>query len=79
MASLLVKLFKGLVCFIVAFSLLLFYKGCPVSIESEAFSSKSCIWPCKTLFCTVDSTIYKVEFEIGGEIGNEIGELLEIA
>jgi hypothetical protein len=42
-------------------------------------SSRSCIWPCKTLFCTVDSTVYKVKFEIGGVIGNEIEKLLEIA
>lgn len=29
---------------------------------SEVVSSGSCIWPCKTLFCTVDNTVYGVEF-----------------
>lgn len=31
------------------------------------------------MFCTIDSTVSRVEFEIGGLIENEIRELPEIA
>jgi hypothetical protein len=41
--------------------------------------SRVCIWSCKTLFCIVDCTIYRVEFEIEIEIGGGIGRLLEVA
>jgi hypothetical protein len=29
---------------------------------------RSCIWPCETLFCSVDFTIHKVKFKIEGRI-----------
>jgi hypothetical protein len=30
------------------------------------------MWACKKLFCTVDCTIYKAEFEIGSETGRPL-------
>jgi hypothetical protein len=41
--------------------------------------SIGCVWPCKTLFCTIDCTAYKVNFEIGSEIGDRIERLLDTA
>lgn len=43
--------------------------------------SIGCVWPCKTLFCTIDCTAYKVKgvFEIGSEIGDRIERLLDTA
>jgi hypothetical protein len=38
-------------------------------------SNRPFIWLCKTLFCTIDSIICRVAFEID----DEIGELPEIA
>jgi hypothetical protein len=40
-------------------------------------SSRSCVWSCKTMFCTKDNTVYRVKFEIGVEVGDGIGERLE--
>lgn len=34
---------------------------------------------CKTLFCTLDGTVCRVEFKIGSEMGGGVGSLLEIA
>jgi hypothetical protein len=31
-------------------------------------ASRSCIWPCEKLFCTVDFTVHKVKFKIEGMI-----------
>jgi hypothetical protein len=38
----------------------------------ETISSRSCIWPYKTLFCTIYNTVYNVKFELGGKIGDMI-------
>lgn len=43
----------------------------------RAVSCRSCIWPHKTIFCTIDNIVYKVGFEIRYRIENEIWELLE--
>jgi hypothetical protein len=40
---------------------------------------RACIWSCKTLFCTIDYTIYRVKFEIESVIRGGIGMLLVIA
>jgi hypothetical protein len=42
-----------------------------------SISSKPYKWSCKTLFCIVECTVYRVDFEIGDMIGG-IGKLLEI-
>ena len=34
---------------------------------SKSMASRSCIWPCKTQFCTIDCIVYRVKFEIGDE------------
>jgi hypothetical protein len=34
---------------------------------SMSMASRSCIWPCKTQFCTIDCIVYRVKFEIGDE------------
>jgi hypothetical protein len=36
------------------------------------------IWSPRTLFCTVDHTVHRVEYEIGDRMGNRMGKLLEI-
>jgi hypothetical protein len=38
--------------------------------------SRAHIWQCKTLFCTVEYTVYRTEFEIESVIGGVIGRLL---
>jgi hypothetical protein len=45
----------------------------------KVISSGACIWACKTLFYTVDCTVYKVKIKIEGEIGSVVERLPEIA
>jgi hypothetical protein len=49
------------------------------SISTMAASSRSCIWLCKVLFCTIDDTICKVKFKIEGEIEDVIEAMMEQA
>lgn len=46
--------------------------------HGKAMDSRSCIWSCKTLFSTVDYTVYKMEFEIGDVISKAAGDSLTI-
>jgi hypothetical protein len=43
----------------------------------KVVSSRSCISSCKTMICTVDDIVCRVEFEIESRIRDGIGELLD--
>jgi hypothetical protein len=40
-------------------------------LHCKAVLSRACIWPCKTLFCTINYT-YRAKFEIRSEISGVI-------
>jgi hypothetical protein len=41
-------------------------------LRNKAVISGAYIWVCKTLFCTMNCTVYKVEIEIASKIGGGI-------
>jgi hypothetical protein len=43
---------------------------------TDGDSLRSCIWPCKTLICNVDYTVYRVKFKMRDEDGLTDGDSL---